>query len=156
MSDTTRQMEGQKSLNIASDGKLLEGIWYACSGVWCENKYFKWIQTLRKLPAHAARMPFEYKWSVNNACSIKFRNPPDRRVEDSADWERRGTVSDNALPRHRLAQLTSQTHIMDYFTKYSNMQLCWWHFIVSLNNETWCLRNVSLTSFLFVSQHILT
>jgi len=98
---------------------------------------------LRKLPAHAARMPFEYKCSVNNACSITFRNPSDRRVEDFADRERRGTVSDTALPHHRLAQLTSavyqkrkpsllfiqrrkgQTHIMDYFTKYSNMQLCW-------------------------------
>jgi len=24
---------------MASDGKLLEGIWYACSDVWCKNKY---------------------------------------------------------------------------------------------------------------------
>ena len=143
------QVDGQIRRNVASDGKLFERIWYPYSGIWCENKCIKWTQTLRKLPTHATRMPFEYKSSVNNACSIRFRNPPDSRVEDAADWERRGAVSDTAFFRRRLAQLTSpvcqnrtfslifiqhcetHTHIMDYFTKYLTCN-CVWDVILSI------------------------
>lgn len=92
------------------------------------------------------------KCSVNNACSIRFRNPPDRRVEYAADRERRSVVSDTAFFRRRLAQLVSpiyhnrtfslpfiqcretQTRIVDYFTKYSNSQLCWLTLIQPLQN----------------------